>query len=63
MKVLSARADVVHSTAQQIISRRGWDENDCEMYKKETFAKRAKLLLFIDKEICDVLVPAVVAAA
>ena len=65
MKVLSARADVVHTTAQQIISRRGWDENNCEMHKSEIFAKRVKLLLFIDKDkvICDLLVPVVVVAA
>ena len=34
-------------------------------YKNEIFAKRVKLLLFIDKdkEICDVIVPIVVVAA
>ena len=34
-------------------------------YKNEIFAKRVKVLLFIDKdkEICDVIVPIVVVAA
>ena len=47
---LSSCAHVVHATAKQVISRRGRNENVCEMSKnEECTCKRAKLLFFIVK--------------
>ena len=48
---MSSYTHVVHTTAKQIISRRGKDENVYEMSKNEkcTCTERAKLLLFIIK--------------
>ena len=42
-------ARVVHTTAKEVISRHGKNENVCEMYKNEKYprAKRAELLFFI----------------
>ena len=50
IKNLSSYAHVVHTTAKQVISRPGKNENDSEMYKmKISRAKHAKLLCFIVK--------------
>ena len=47
---MSSYAHVVHTTAKQVISRRGKNENICKMSKNESArAKRAKLLFFIAK--------------
>ena len=45
---------VVLTTAKQVISRRSWDKNDCEMYKnkkkiKKTRAKRRRAPFFVVK--------------
>ena len=46
----SSHGHVVHASAKQVISRRGKNENVCEMSKIENArAKRAKLLFFIVK--------------
>ena len=57
---LSSSADVVHTTAKQVISRRRKSENGSQMYKYENAL--AKLLFFslLNMQICDVLVVAVV---
>ena len=51
IRVNTVYADVVHTTAKQVISRRGKNENVCEMCQKlkNARAKRAKLLFFIVK--------------
>ena len=50
-EILSLSAHVVHTTAKQVISRWGKNENDREMYKNEKRgrAKRPKLLFFVAK--------------
>ena len=40
-KKLSLRTCVVHKGAKQVISRRGKNENDCEMYKNEKRSSKA----------------------
>ena len=51
IRVNTVYAHIVHTTAKQVISRRGKNENVCEMCQKlkNARAKRAKLLFFIVK--------------
>jgi len=51
IRVTTAYAHVFYTTAKQVISRRGKNENACEMRQKlkNARAKRAKLLFFIVK--------------
>ena len=51
IRVNTVYAHVVHTTAKQVISSRGKNENVCEMCQKlkNARAKRAKLLFFIVK--------------
>ena len=51
---LSSYAQVVHTTTKQITSRRGKNENVCEMFKNESArAKRAKVLFSLSNmQIC-----------
>ena len=52
-KELSLSTCVVHKGAKWVISRRGKDENDCEMYKNEERSSKAYTqLLFAYNEIC-----------
>ena len=60
---MSSSAHVVHPNAKQLISPRGKDYNCCTKMACAR-AKRAKVFFFIvNMQICDVLVPVVVAIA
>ena len=63
---LSSYAHVVHTTVKQVISRRGKNENVCEMSKTEKCTcKACKTICFSlsNKQICDALVAIVFVVA
>ena len=50
---LSSYAHVVHTTAKQVISRRGKNENVCEMYKNEKCTCKACKTTVFSCQICE----------
>ena len=63
---MSSFGHVVHTTAKQVISRRGKNENVYEMCKNEKCTcKACKIIVFLlsNMQICDVQVAVVVVVA